>query len=150
MDNQFIIENFISKNHPLEKIANGIYNVDGEIIEILDVNFDLKRVKIRHNHNTHHIQFKNKLDLTLDNMGIKRTFETVNTDIKAPMPGKVLEMMVAAGDTIEKGQPLLILEAMKMENVIKADGNATIKSINVNQLESVESGQLLIELEPIV
>lgn len=150
MDNQFTIEDFISKTHNLKKITDAIYSVDGEVIEVLDINFDLKKIKVRHNHNTHYIQFKNKLDLTLDNMGIKRTFESVNTDIKAPMPGKVLDLMVAPGDTIEKGQPLLILEAMKMENVIKSEGNATIKSINVNKLESVESGQLLIELEPLV
>ena len=150
MENQFNIEDFVISNHHLSKITDSIYNVDGEIIELLDINFDLKKIKIRHNHNTHYIQFKNKLDLTLDKMGIKRTFEAVNTDVKAPMPGKVLQIMVSQGDSIEKGQPLLILEAMKMENVIKSDCNATIKSMHINQLDSVESGQLLIELDPIV
>ncbi|MFK8037568.1 MAG: biotin/lipoyl-containing protein [Crocinitomicaceae bacterium] len=136
-----------SSNVVVKKMTDTIYKVDGEVIEILEINYDLKIVKIRHNHSTHHIQFKNDLDLTLDKMGIKRTFEAVDTDIKAPMPGKVLDIMVTPGQSIEKGQPLLILEAMKMENVLKAEGQAIIKSINVGRQESVESGQLLIELE---
>ncbi|MFK8045741.1 MAG: acetyl-CoA carboxylase biotin carboxyl carrier protein subunit [Crocinitomicaceae bacterium] len=147
MENQFNIEGFLSNANQVSKITDSIYKVDQEVIEILEINYDLKIVKVRHNHLTHHIQFKNNLDFTLDKMGIKRTFEQVSSDIKAPMPGKVLEVMVKSGDIIEKGQPLLILEAMKMENVLKADSAATIKSIIVGPSESVESGQLLIELE---
>ncbi len=149
MVSQFNIESLLINNSQVTKLTSSIYKVDDEIIEILDINFDLKIIKVRHNHSTHSIQFKNDLDLTLDKMGIKRTFEALNTNIKAPMPGKVLDVMVESGEKIEKGQPLLILEAMKMENVLKAEGVGTIKSILVSQLESVESGQLLIELEPV-
>jgi len=148
MENQFNIEEFLSEAAKVKKVTDSIYKVDQEVIEILEINFDLKSIKVRHNHNTHQIQFKSNLDLTLDKMGIKRTFEQVSSDIKAPMPGKVLQVMVKIGDTIEKGQPLIILEAMKMENVLKAGSDATIKSIAVSHSESVESGQLLIELEP--
>lgn len=147
MVSQFNLNDLLSTSSTITKITDTIYKVDDEVIEILDVNYDLKIIKVRHNHSTHHIQFKNNLDLTLDKMGIKRTFEAVNTDIKAPMPGKVLDIMVTSGQAIEKGQPLLILEAMKMENVLKSEGQAIIKSINVSHQESVESGQLLIELE---
>lgn len=142
------IEDLLLSNRAITRITDTIYKVQDEVIEVLAINYDLKEVKIRHNHNTHAIQFKNNLDLTLDKMGIKRTFETLNTDIKAPMPGKVLDVMVVAGDKIEKGQPLLILEAMKMENVLKAESDATIKGVHIAKSESVESGQLLIELEP--
>jgi biotin carboxyl carrier protein len=149
MEAQFKIEDLLSRSYKMEKISDSIYNVDGEIIEVLEVNLDLKKIKVRHNHTTHQIQFKNDLDLTLEKMGIKRTFETVNTDIKAPMPGKVLDVMIKPGDTIEKGQPILILEAMKMENVLKADGPSKVKTICVSTHDSVESGQLLVELDPI-
>lgn len=148
MVSQFNLNNILNKPGKVNNITDTIYQIDDEVIEVLEVNFDLKIIKVRHNHSTHHVQFKNDLDLTLDKMGIKRTFEAVNTDVKAPMPGKVLDIMVVPGQTIEKGQPLLILEAMKMENVLKSEGQAIIKSINVSQQESVESGQLLIELEP--
>ena len=80
-------------------------------------------------------------------MGIKRTFEAVNTDIKAPMPGKVLSVVVTEGDEVKKGDAILILEAMKMENVLKAEGDCIIKKVLVNKEESVEKNQVLIELD---
>ena len=80
-------------------------------------------------------------------MGIKRTFEAVNTDVKAPMPGKVLSVVVSEGDEVKKGDAIIILEAMKMENVLKAEGDYTIKKVLVNTQESVEKNQILIELE---
>ncbi len=131
----------------ITKISDNIFKIGDEVIEVLDVNYDLKTIKIRHNHNTHQIQYKNALDLTLDKMGIKRSFDAVNTDIKAPMPGKVLEVLVNAGDTVKKGDPLLILEAMKMENVLKSDADCMIKEVNVSALENVEKNQLLIALD---
>ena len=66
--------------------------------------------------------------------------------IEAPMPGTILGVKVAVGDTVEKGQTLLILEAMKMENEIAAPEAGTVSSINVETGASVESGQLLASL----
>ncbi len=66
--------------------------------------------------------------------------------ISAPMPGTILGVKVAVGDTVEKGQTLLILEAMKMENEIAAPEAGTVSSINVENGASVESGQLLASL----
>lgn len=130
----------------IEKISDSIYKVDGEVIEILDLNADLKTLKFRHNHNTHEVQFKNELDFTLDKMGIKRSFDNINTDIKAPMPGKVIAIKVKAGDTVKQGDPLLILEAMKMENVLKAAHDCEIKTVLVEEFNNVEKNELLIEL----
>ena len=63
--------------------------------------------------------------------------------VSAPMPGTILGVKVAVGDKVEKGQTLLILEAMKMENEIAAPEAGTVSSINVEAGASVESGQLL-------
>ncbi|MCL4147810.1 UNVERIFIED_CONTAM: hypothetical protein GTU68_000861 [Idotea baltica] len=63
------------------------------------------------------------------------------------MPGLVLEIMVEVGQFVAVGDALLILEAMKMENVIKAQGEGVIKDIVVKQGAAVEKGQLLIVLE---
>jgi biotin carboxyl carrier protein len=65
----------------------------------------------------------------------------------APMPGLVLDVMVKVGDEITDGTPLLILEAMKMENVLKAEGDGVIKSIAVTKGDAVEKKQLLIEID---
>jgi biotin carboxyl carrier protein len=129
------------------KITDSIFEINNEVIEVLGVNFDTKELKFRHNHTTHNFQFKDELDLVLDQMGIKRTFEAVNTDVKAPMPGKVLEVIVKAGDEVKKGDAILILEAMKMENVLKAEGDCIIKTILIDKQQSVEKNQVLIELE---
>jgi len=131
----------------VNKINNSIFEINNEVIEVLGINFDTKELNFRHNHSTHTVQFKNNLDFVLDKMGIKRTFEAVNTDVKAPMPGKVLSVIVKAGDAVAKGDGIMILEAMKMENVLKSEGDCVIKSILIEAGQSVEKGQVMIELE---
>jgi len=67
--------------------------------------------------------------------------------ITSPMPGTVLELLVGQGDKVEAGQPVLLLEAMKMENKITATATGTIASIDVSQGQSVDTGQLLLTIE---
>ena len=69
-----------------------------------------------------------------------------STKVTAPMPGTILGVKVAVGDSVEKGQTLLVLEAMKMENEIAAPEAGTVSSIDVETGMSVESGQLLASL----
>ena len=63
--------------------------------------------------------------------------------ITSPMPGNILSVNVAAGDTVKKGQVLMILEAMKMENEIMCPCDGKIASVNTSKGASVESGTLL-------
>lgn len=63
------------------------------------------------------------------------------------MPGLVLKMNVAEGDAITAGEPLMILEAMKMENVLSADADGIVKAVHCKEGEAVEKRQLLIEIE---
>jgi 3-methylcrotonyl-CoA carboxylase alpha subunit len=70
----------------------------------------------------------------------------VSPEVRSPMPGKILEVCVAEGERVEMGQPLILLEAMKMENVIESDGEASVKKIHVQSGEIVDLGQLLVEL----
>lgn len=65
----------------------------------------------------------------------------------APMPGLIVDILVAPGDEVKKDDPLLILEAMKMENVIKAAGDGTVKSISTQKGQSVDKGHILIAFE---
>jgi len=66
--------------------------------------------------------------------------------VNAPMPGKILKINVKAGDSVKKGDVLMVLEAMKMENEIQATQDGVVASVNVAASESVESGQLLASL----
>jgi 3-methylcrotonyl-CoA carboxylase alpha subunit len=66
--------------------------------------------------------------------------------LEAPMPGRVVQVAVAAGDVVAKGQPLLVIEAMKMENVVRAPRDGRVVSIAVEAGARVAPGQPLIEL----
>ncbi len=68
-------------------------------------------------------------------------------ELRAPMPGKVLELKVAVGDRVEKGTPLVILEAMKMENELKSSGPAVVAEISVLAGQAVEGSELLLRFE---
>ena len=69
--------------------------------------------------------------------------------IKAPMPGRIVRVLVAVGDMVERGAPLVIVEAMKMENEMYAAGAGRVSAILVTQGATVEAGQLLCEIEAI-
>ena len=66
--------------------------------------------------------------------------------IKAPMPGTILAVNVNVGDTIKKGQVLIVLEAMKMENEILSPQDGTVASVDISSGASVESGDILLAL----
>ncbi|MCB0419644.1 MAG: acetyl-CoA carboxylase biotin carboxyl carrier protein subunit [Bdellovibrionales bacterium] len=67
--------------------------------------------------------------------------------LNAGMPGKIVKIMVSKGDEIKAGDPLLIMEAMKMENEMRAARDGIVADINVSEGETVESGQNLITFE---
>ena len=67
--------------------------------------------------------------------------------VKSPMPGTILSVNVTKGDKVNKGQVLLVLEAMKMENEIISPKDGVVESVNVNKGENVESGALLVVIK---
>lgn len=93
------------------------------------------------------LSIREDIDLLLDKMGINLAAMQKAAPLKAPMPGLVLKVLVAPGQVVNKGDGLLILEAMKMENVLKATGTATIKAIKAEEKSAVEKGAVLIEME---
>ncbi len=68
--------------------------------------------------------------------------------VTAPMPGKVLKILVREGEQVEAGQPLITMEAMKMETTLAAEGPAQVKAIAVSPGQMVDAGAVLIELTP--
>ncbi|MFT4662960.1 MAG: biotin carboxyl carrier protein, partial [Patiriisocius sp.] len=86
-------------------------------------------------------------DILLDQLGMGNMTVKRMKDIKAPMPGLVLDIKIQAGDEVEAGDVILVLEAMKMENMIKSPGAGKIKTIKIKKGEAVEKGQVLIEVE---
>ena len=93
------------------------------------------------------MQLQDKLDLLLVKMGINSTTSSEIRQIKAPMPGLILDINIATGTNVKKGDKLLVLEAMKMENIIKSPVDGTVKDVKVDLGESVNKNQLLVEFE---
>jgi len=116
-------------------------------IEVIHADYNLKRFSIKVNNNIYDLNLQNELDILLDKMGMSATSEERMDNVKAPMPGLVLDILVEKGQSVNKGDNLLILEAMKMENIIKASGNGIIKSIHIKKKDAVEKNQLLLEME---
>lgn len=68
--------------------------------------------------------------------------------VKAPMPGRVVKALVSEGDSVEAGQPVIIVEAMKMENEVTASGAGVVRNIAVSPGDTVDAGAVLVEIEP--
>ncbi len=115
--------------------------------EITRADFYKKSYEVKINNNTYHINISNKLDDLIKDMGFAIGATKHIDSVKAPMPGLILEINVKAHQEVKENDPLLILEAMKMENIITAPTDGIIKSISVNKGEAVEKNQLLIEFE---
>lgn len=69
-------------------------------------------------------------------------------EVTAPMPGKILKLLVAEGDRVEHGQALVVLEAMKMETTLYAESAAIVKKVRVSAGAMVDHGAVLIEFSP--
>ena len=113
--------------------------------ELLNLDLEAKTVQIRLGHKTTKLQMKDRFDLLLEQMGMNTTGAGSLKEIKAPMPGLILDLKVAPGDQVKKGDVLLILEAMKMENSIKSPGDGVVKEVKVSLKQSVEKNQILIQ-----
>jgi biotin carboxyl carrier protein len=116
-------------------------------VEIVSADFIAKKYTIKVNNNTYEVAIADALDILIQSMGIQRGRTKVINAIKAPMPGLILEISVEVGQEVKENDPLLILEAMKMENSFLSPRNGTIKSIAVQKGMAVDKGQLLVEFE---
>jgi biotin carboxyl carrier protein len=114
-------------------------------IEVVKVDRATKSLQFKINNKIHTVEVKDKFDLLLEKMGMANGASAKINNIKAPMPGLVIDLKVKIGDTVKAGDPLLILEAMKMENILKSPGDGTIKTVKTKKGDSVEKGQVLIE-----
>ncbi len=138
--NADVVKLSANKYHLL--IAHKSYN-----IELLEKSENGKSMFIAVNGIKQEIAIKDKYDALLSQLGMDKLMGAKNNNVKAPMPGLVLRIIAQEGDTVKKGDALLVLEAMKMENVIKAEGEGTIKRIAVAPKQVVEKNTLLVEME---
>lgn len=124
-----------------------LYNNKSYTATVENVDFKNKQLTLRIDGYLRTVSVSEPMDQLLASMGMDLKAMQKAEPVKAPMPGMVLKILVEPGQKISKGDGLLILEAMKMENVLKAGADATVKSINISERTAVEKGTILIELE---
>lgn len=147
---QFEHDNAIqtSSDFSLTKAAGGgyqcVFHGKSVIADVVKIDKESKQVVLRIEGKKYTIQIKEPIDLMLDRLGLNVKAGRKLHQLKSPMPGLIIKVLVKEGDAVKQGDPLLILEAMKMENVFKASGDAVVKSIRVAERQAVEKGEELI------
>jgi biotin carboxyl carrier protein len=137
-------------------VAIDLLNINGQLrhvlyqnksynIEVAEFDKEAKQAKIKVNGNIYQVQVTTQLDLLLKQLGMDNLSASKVQQIKAPMPGLVLNVMVKAGDEVKKGDNLLVLEAMKMENIIKSPTDAVVKKVEVAQGDKIEKNAVLVQ-----
>lgn len=136
-------------NWDIVKVSDGYFHIllrnKSYKAEVLSSDFTTKTFSFKINGKTYSVKLKDKFDLLLEKLGMNTGATGKVNNIKAPMPGLIIDLRVKEGDAVKTGDPLLILEAMKMENIIKASGDSVVKSVKVKKGDSVEKNQVMIE-----
>lgn len=112
--------------------------------EVISFDKEAKIAEIKVNGNIYSITAKDQFDILLDQLGLSNLNSAKVSELKAPMPGLVLKLFVDEGNEVKKGDNLFILEAMKMENIIKSPADVIVKTVKIKPGDKVEKGQVLI------
>lgn len=113
--------------------------------EVVNHNPAEKTFQIKINQTLYSVAVKDKYDELLHQLGLDKAMSQKLSNIKAPMPGLVLNILVGEGADVKKGDALLVLEAMKMENILKSPADGKVKKVSVQKGMAVEKNQVLIE-----
>jgi len=143
-DGNYFIENKIADFNIVAN-SDGTYHAlyEGKSYHIKVLKQDPHNLTLQLNNKKRETRIKNELEDLLTQMGMDKLSGNVMNELKAPMPGMVLKVLVKAGDTVKKGDSLIVLEAMKMENNIKALGDAVVSAIQAKAGDKVEKNQVL-------
>jgi biotin carboxyl carrier protein len=144
---EFILEGD-EKGFDIIEIKSGIFHIlkDNKSYnaEVLKANKEEKTFVIRVNGNKYTVQLKDKYDELLKELGIDNASSKKVKEVKAPMPGLVVDVKVKEGDSVKQGDGLLVLQAMKMENIIKSPTEGIIKKVHIKKGDAIEKNQVMI------
>ncbi len=148
LGNDAVSLNGVKKESRLVQLSERFYHFiyEGKVFRVESVKTD-DGFNFKINGELVSVEVKDELQLMLDKMGGSAKKKVASGDIKAPMPGLVVKLSVAVGERVKKGQGLLILEAMKMQNEIKSPTDGVVKEIKVSEKQAVEKKHLLMKLE---
>ena len=118
----------------------------GYRVMVVSADYEGKSFVFLINGRDYEVSVKDRFDLLLEKLGMDQMAGSGVDDIKAPMPGLVLQVNVEPGQEVQKGDQILILEAMKMENVIKSPGDGIVQAVKIKQGDAVEKGSVMVEM----
>lgn len=123
-----------------------IKNNKSYTVSVIETDVAAKTFTIKINHEIHKVELRDRYDDLLQQLGFDKHVTAKVNDIKAPMPGLVKDILVAEGQQLAAGDSVVILEAMKMENILKCPADAVVKSIKVKKGATVEKNEVMIML----
>jgi biotin carboxyl carrier protein len=137
VDNITLNDSDVNNQHVLD-------NNKSKLVSVKEVNHELKRYQIQIDGRIYHVQISDAVDQQVLSMNLKSKKSNQLKELRAPMPGLVRQVNVNVGDQVDSGDSLFILEAMKMENLLKSPVNGTVSDLFVKPGESVEKNQILL------
>lgn len=150
---EFLIKDLenLKKELSIEKIEENhwhvLYNNQSFSIKLINKNLEEQTAEWRINGKTIIAKYQSGLEVLLQSMGLNNQSQKKIKELKSPMPGLIKKIMVKVGDTIQKGDPIVTLEAMKMENILKAPSDAKIAQIKIAEGNAVDKNQVLVIFE---
>ncbi len=145
---EFSLDSTAENAIDLIEIKNGVFSIiknnKSYNAEVLIANHAEKSFAIRINGNKYNVLLRDKYDDLLKELGMENAGVVKIKDLKAPMPGLVVDVRVKEGDVVKSGDALVVLQAMKMENVLKASTDVTVKKVHIKTNDTVEKNQMLI------
>ena len=143
-----LLINDVEVNADVKQLNDSAWHVINNLrsynAEVVSFNLEEKIAEIKVNNNLYTISAKDQFDVLLDKLGLSTLNAAKVSEIKAPMPGMVLKVFVSEGMEVKKGDNLFILEAMKMENIIKSPADVVVKTVKIKPGDKVEKGQVLL------
>jgi biotin carboxyl carrier protein len=126
-------------------LSHVLYQHKSYNVEIVEQDKEEKTVSVKVNGRLYVVSITDQYDLLLQQLGMDNMQTNKVKEIKAPMPGMVLNVMVVPGQEVKKGDNLLVLEAMKMENIIKSSTDGVVKFVQIVQGDKVEKNAILLQ-----
>ncbi|MFA6234180.1 MAG: acetyl-CoA carboxylase biotin carboxyl carrier protein subunit [Bacteroidota bacterium] len=154
------------KDYEIKRAENGMISVDGHVVDVERLStgdahylrigtrsYDVSSLRpvdesyhVLLNGISLRVEVEDERAALLNAFGGEKATKIHSAILRSPMPGKISRVLVSEGELIEAGQGVLILEAMKMENEIKAPAAGIVKAIRVSESEAVEKNAVLIEI----
>jgi len=136
-------------SYSFERVGDGYFSllINGRSVPVVVTPLDDGRVRVSINGRAQVVRVQDEHDLLLERFGLAEAAADAEREVRAPMPGLVLNVMVTAGQAVQEGDGLLVLEAMKMENELRAPAAGVVQAIHVATDEAVDKDALLIEID---